>query len=66
MKIFRIDHPSASWCEDFSMVILAEDELHAERRARLSSLDFREAKDLTIKEIDPNIEQCVLIANFGS
>lgn len=66
MRLFLVDHPSATWCDDYSMAVLAEDEKHAERRARLSSEDYRNAQDLTIKEIDLNEEQCVLTANMGS
>ena len=36
MKVFRIDKKDKiSWCMDYSMVVIAEDELHAERCARL-------------------------------
>lgn len=66
MRLFLVDHPSATWCEDYSMAVLAEDEKHAERRARLSSSDYRNAQDLEIKEIDLNEEQCVLRANVGA
>lgn len=66
MKVFKIDHPSATWCDDYSMVVIAEDELHAERRARLSSSDYRNAKDLVITEVDLNEEQEVLTANVGA
>ena len=48
------------------MVIIAEDELHAERKARLSSDDFKKCKEITIDEIDMNEEQCVLKANTGA
>ena len=66
MKCFKIDRVEhATYGEDYSMVVIAEDELHAERRARLQSYDFRKAK-LRITEIDMNEEQCVLIANNGS
>lgn len=66
MRLFLVNHSSATWCEDYSMAILAEDEKHAERRARLSSRDYKDAQDLIIKEIDLNKEQCVLIANRGA
>lgn len=66
MRLFLVDHPSATWCDDYSMAVLAEDEKHAERRARLSSGNYRDAQDLIIKEINLNEEQCVLIANIGS
>ena len=29
------------WCQDYAMVIIAEDERHAERKARVSSDDFK-------------------------
>ena len=48
------------------MVVVAEDELHAERRARLSSDDYRDAHDLRIMEIDLTKEQEVLTANVGA
>ena len=66
MRVFLIRHPSASWCEDYAMVVIAEDELHAERRARLSSDDYRDAHDLRITEIDLTKEQEVLTANVGA
>lgn len=66
MKVFVIEHPNATWCDDYSMVVVAEDELHAERRARLSSSDYREATDLIIREVDLTREQKVLTANMGS
>lgn len=66
MKCFKIDRVEhASYGEDYSMVVIAKDELHAERRARLKSRDFRQGK-LRVKEIDMDEEQCVLVANNGS
>ena len=66
MRLFLVNHPSATWCDDYSMAVLAEDEKHAERRARLSSVAYRNAHDLAIREIDLNEEQCVLKANVGA
>ena len=66
MKVFRVDKKDKiSWCMDYSMVIIAEDELHAERCARLKSDDFKKAK-LKVTEINLDTEQCVLIANTGA
>lgn len=64
MKLWLITRP-AIWCEDYGMVIVAEDKLHAERKARWSSEDFRTEKNLKIKEIKMNEERCVLVANMG-
>ena len=50
---------------DYSMVVIAEDELHAERCARLKSDDFKKAK-LEVTEINLDTEQCVLVANIGA
>lgn len=55
-----------SWCEDIEMIVIAEDDLHAERRARWSSQDFKKAKNLSIKKIDISKEQAVLISNMGA
>ena len=66
MKVFRIDKKDKiSWCMDYSMVVIAKDELHAERCARLNSDDFKKAK-LEVTEINLDTEQCVLVANIGA
>ena len=48
-----------SWDEDYAKVIIAEDTLHAERRARWDSEDFKKAK-LKVEKVDLSIEQVVL------
>ena len=66
MKVFRVNKKDKiSWCMDYSMVVIAEDELHAERCARLNSDDFKKAK-LEVTEINLDTEQCVLVANTGA
>ena len=66
MKVFRVDKKDKiSWCMDYSMVVIAKDELHAERCARLNSNDFKKAK-LEVTEINLDTEQCVLVANTGA
>ena len=66
MKVFRVDKKDKiSWCMDYSMVVIAKDELHAERCARLNSDDFKKAK-LKVTEINLDTEQCVLVANTGA
>lgn len=66
MKVFRVDKKDKiSWCMDYSMVVIAKDELHAERCARLNSDDFKKAK-LEVTEINLDTEQCVLVANTGA
>ena len=66
MKVFRVDKKDRiSWCMDYSMIVIAEDELHAERCARLNSDDFKKAK-LEVTEINLDTEQCVLVANTGA
>ncbi len=67
MKVFLVNRTyGLSWCQDYAMVIVAKDERHAERKARLSSDDFRKSKNIEVTEIDTNEEQCVLIANTGA
>ena len=63
MKVFKVDKKDKiSWCMDYSMVVIAKDELHAERCARLNSDDFKKAK-LEVTEINLDTEQCVLVVN---
>ena len=66
MKVFKVDKKDKiSWCMDYSMVVIAKDELHAERCARLNSDDFKKAK-LEVTEINLDTEQCILVANTGA
>ena len=66
MKVFKVDKKDKiSWCMDYSMVVIAKDELHAERCARLNSDDFKKAK-LEVTEINLDTEQCVLVVNTGA
>ena len=64
MNVYLVTR-KASWCEDDAMVVIAEDKLHAERRARWSSDYFKNEKNLKIKEFKLNTEQTVLISNVG-
>lgn len=66
MKAYLVERPARDWCQDYAMVIIAEDELHAERKARVSSDDFKKCQEITITEIDMNEEQCVLRSNTGA
>lgn len=66
MKIYLVERPATEYCQDYAMVVIAEDELHAERKARVSSDDFKKCQEITITEINMNEEQCVLIANTGA
>lgn len=66
MKVYLVEQPAREYCQDYAMVIIAEDERHAERKARVSSDDFKKCQEITITEIDMNKEQCILIANTGA
>lgn len=69
MKVFLVERTcGVNWCQDYAMVVIAEDERHAERRARISSENFKNEKieNIEITEFDTNEEQCVLIANTGA
>ncbi len=68
MKVYLVDNrDKLDWCMDFAMVVVAEDELHAERCARCNSCNFRNAK-LEITEIDLSDceERVILVANTGA
>lgn len=65
MKVFKIDRTDyIDYCEDISMIVVAQDTLHAERRARLSSTDFKKAP-LKVTEVDLETEACILKENRG-
>ena len=66
MKAYLVTIPAREWCQDYAMVIIAEDELHAERKAKASSDDFKNYINITVTEINMNEEQCILIANTGA
>lgn len=66
MKVYLVERPASDWCQDYAMVIIAKDKRHAERKARVSSDDFKKCQEITITEIDMNEEQCVLTANTGA
>ena len=67
MKVYLVSRTDeVGWFEDIEMIVIAEDDLHAERRARWSSRDFKKAKNLSIKKIDISKEQAVLISNKGA
>ena len=67
MNVYLVSRTDeVSWFEDIEMIVIAEDDLHAERRARWSSQDFKKAKNLSIKKIDISKEQAVLISNKGA
>lgn len=67
MKVFvidRIDH--YSWCDNYKAVVVAEDELHAERYARWKINDFKKAK-LKVTEVDLEAgEQILSVENVGA
>lgn len=54
-----------SWGDDYAMVVVAEDELHAERKARWSSYDFKRAKKINISQVSLDTEAVILKANAG-
>ena len=45
MKAYLVERPARDWCQDYAMVIIAQDERHAERKARVSSDDFKKSRD---------------------
>lgn len=66
MKVYLVERPASGWCQDYAMVIIAKDKRHAERKARVSSDNFKKCQEITVTEINMYEEQCVLTANTGS
>lgn len=67
MKVFVIDRTDHySYCDDYKAVVVAEDELHAERYARWKIDDFKKAK-LKVTEVDLEAgEQILSVENVGA
>lgn len=65
MNVYKVSRRpiDVDYMEDYAIIVVAEDERHAERCARWNSYDFRKAKNLTVEKIDLNQEQVVLIAS---
>ena len=66
MNVYLVKIKPTEWCQDYAMVVIAEDEKHAERKARWSSDDFRKATDVVVQKINLDQEQVVLIAITGA
>ena len=66
MKVYLVERTDwIGYCDDYAMVVIAKDALHAERKARWSSNDFRKCQGIKVTEISLNEESAVLIANKG-
>lgn len=68
MNVYLAELPVGkySWGDDYAMVIVAKDELHAERKARWSSDSFKQAKKINISQVNLDEEAVILTANVGS
>jgi hypothetical protein len=65
MKCFVVERTDKiGWCEDISMVVVAEDEKHAEKAARCNSGDFAKAP-LKVTEVPQDSEKIILVTNKG-
>lgn len=67
MKVFVIDRKDRySYCDNYKAVVVAEDELCAERYARWKIDGFKKAK-LEVTEIDLEVgEQILSVENVGA
>ena len=67
MNVYLVELPVGDYTygDDYAMVIIAEDELHAERKARWSSYNFEQAKKINISKVNLDEEAVVLTANAG-
>lgn len=66
MKVYVVNHPSATWCEDYSVAVIAENSEHAIKLAREYSPDFKNATDINVEEYEINKERAILAANVGA
>lgn len=67
MNVYLVELPNGEYTygDDYAMVIVAKDELHAERKARWSSYNFKKAKNINISQVNLNEEAVILKANVG-
>lgn len=66
MNVYLVSRTdNISYCEDMQSVVVASDEMWAEKLARLDSDDFRKAK-LSVKQIDISKEGVLLTTNMGA
>ena len=66
MNVYCIERTDrCSWCQDYKMIVVAENELCAEKAARLRSEDFRKAP-LEVTEIDLTKEAVISVENTGA
>lgn len=67
MNVYLVELPDGEYTygDDYAMVVIAEDELHAERKARWSSYNFKEAKKINISQVNLDEEAVILKANVG-
>lgn len=67
MKVFVINRQDRySYCDNYKAVVAAEDELHAERLARVKIDGFKKAK-LKVTDIDLEAgEQILSVENVGA
>lgn len=67
MNVYLVELPVGEYTygDDYAMVVVAEDELHAERKARWSSYNFKRAKKINISQVNLDEETTILKANVG-
>lgn len=67
MNVYLVELPvdEYTYGDDYAMVIIAEDKIHAERKARWSSYNFEQAKKINISQVNLDKEAVVLTANVG-
>jgi hypothetical protein len=67
MNIYLVKLPVGDYTygDDYAIVIVAEDERHAERRARWSSDSFKRTKKINISQVNLDTEETILKANVG-
>jgi hypothetical protein len=66
MNIYLVSRSDKiGWCEDIQSIVVASDEMWAEKLARLNSDYFKKAK-LSVKKIDTTVESVLLTTNMGA
>lgn len=66
MRVYVVIRPSATWCEDYAVAVIAESKERAIELARNYSPDFKNATDLKVEVHEVDREHPVLAANVGA
>lgn len=64
MKVFVVERKETGWLQDTKLIIVANSPKQAEEIARENSRDFKNEKNIFIKEVD--LTDCKILAKINT